>query len=91
MATAIGFRTAQVVNLTAGQSKDFGNLQGNVLMIEVTNDTAATVNVTINDFPEGGYTGKAVIPVKANTTRQIPMMTYRISADGACQVVAYGM
>lgn len=63
---------------------------GNYVLIEVTNDTASDVDFTINDFREQGHIGDT-IPVKAGTTRQIPMAVYNFVASNTVTVVAYGL
>lgn len=63
---------------------------GNFGYIEVTNDTAVEVAFTVNHYPEHGRVGVA-IPVKAGTTRTIPLAVYKFTASGVVTVVAYGL
>jgi hypothetical protein len=91
MAYAVGFRKVQVYNsVPANTLTPVGSERGEYVLIEVTNATASTVNITLNDYPDQGHIGTA-IPVPANTTRQIPVATYNFKADGVVTVVAYGM
>ena len=82
-----GFRSAVVFkNATEGVLDD----RGNFLMIEVTNDNDADTEIHLNEFEGQGHMGVS-IPVKAKTTRQIPLAVYRFRADHPVTVVAYRM
>jgi hypothetical protein len=85
MANFAGFRTVQVLsNVTDG------TLNGNTLLIEVTNPGGTDVTIRLNNFPEQGHPASDPIPVKAGSTREIPMRVYNFTASGAVTVVAYG-
>lgn len=93
MASPIGFRQLKVfenVNVPANNPIVIDNLNGAYLYHEVTNDTAGTLYITVNDNPQGGHPGDK-IPIKANTTRVIPMSIYTFSTSGVLTVVSYGM
>jgi len=68
-----------------------GTLGTQYAYIEVTNDTGADVLLYLNDFPEGGHPATDGIPIKAGTTRPIPVTCYNFVASGTVTVVAYGM
>jgi hypothetical protein len=80
-----GFRDYKVITGTSGT---FGNESGGFKYVEVTNDTAGTVNVSFNSYPDQGHNADA-IPVKAGTTRNIPLAVYNFTATGSVTVVAY--
>lgn len=91
MAVPIGFRQVKVFEaVPAGERITVDSLRGAFLYHEVTNDTASTVKLKVNHNPEGGHPG-AVIPIKAGTTRAIPLALYTFEADGVVTVVSYGM
>jgi hypothetical protein len=89
MATPIGLRKVKAfINVPANTEKIIDE-HGNFGYIEVTNDTASAVDFLVNDYPEQGHQGTA-IPIKANTTRPIPLTVYKFKATGVVTVVAYG-
>lgn len=84
-----GCRTVKVLsNVTSG---DIGTP---FVSVEVTNSNATDVTLYVNHFPEQGHAtvGDPLqgIPIKAGTTREIPMIVYNFVATGAVTVVAYG-
>lgn len=61
---------------------------GAFIFIEVTNDNASDVDFTVNDFRSQGHSPVS-IPIKAGTTRQIPLAVYHFTATAPVTVVAY--
>jgi hypothetical protein len=57
--------------------------------MEVTNNGAEDVEISLNDFSFQGHPASEGIPIKAGTTRNIPMRVYNFKATGAVTVVAY--
>ena len=80
-----GFRQHKVIIGTSG------SIGTPYIYMEVTNDTGADVLFYLNDFPEGGHPATDGIPIKAGTTRSVPMECYNFTASGTVTVVAYGM
>lgn len=80
-----GFRSHKVLVGTEG------TLGTQYSLIEVTNGTGADVLFYLNDFPESGHPATDGIPIKAGTTRVIPMICHNFTASGIVTVVAYGM
>ena len=81
-----GCRTVLVIpNANAGE------LGTQFIYVEVSADT--DVIFYPNDFPTQGHPTKGVvscgIPIKAGTTREIPMLVYNYTATGNVTVVAY--
>ena len=67
-----------------------GTLGAQYIYAEVTNDGATDVMFTvINDFSTASGAPQS-IPIKAGTTRDIPMLIYSFTASGPVTVVAYG-
>ena len=91
MATPIGLRKVRVFTAVPANTEIvIDDYHGNYGYIEVTNATASAVDIVVNDNPAGGVQGVA-IPVEANSTRPIPLVTYTFKATGVVTVVAYGM
>ena len=80
-----GFRQHKVITGTSGV------LGTQYIYTEVTNNTGADVLLYLNDFPEGGHPATEGIPIKAWTTRPIPMKCHNFTASDVVTVVAYGM
>lgn len=61
--------------------------------MEVTNSGGTDVTVYLNDYPDQGHPAKNIagkgIPIKAGTTREIPVLTGNITATGPVTIVAY--
>ncbi len=90
MASILGFRKALVFeNVPADTEYIVDNYRGGYVYAEVTNDTQATVYFEVNGNPQGGHPGSK-IPIKAGTTRAIPMALHTFKASGVVTVVAYG-
>jgi hypothetical protein len=90
MATPLGLRQVKVFNVVADEEIVIDNYRGAFLYHEVTNDTASDVEFEVNANREGGHPG-AKIPIKAGTTRALPLALYKFKASGALTVVSYGM
>lgn len=92
MATPLGLRTVSVFrDVPAGTEIILGRGQGNILYAEVSNETASTIDFTVNDFPENMGVKAQAIPIYAGTTRALPIQLYKFKASGVVTVVAYGM
>ena len=76
------FRTSRTL-----KSVTEGDLNGVFQLLEVTNDGATDVDFTPNAMGSG-FMGDP-IPVKAGTTRTIPLSVYNFKATGAITIVAY--
>lgn len=86
-----GFRKYVTINYTTpGQSQDI-DPHGSAVYIEVTNAGGSDITFYPNIYPDQGLAPGAGIPVKAGTTRVIPMMVLNFQATGNCTVVAYMM
>jgi hypothetical protein len=84
MANQVGLR---VVDVLEGVTK--GNYGRNIpVLLEVTNEGAATTKFYANDNPKEGHRAQG-IPIAAGATRQIPLQVYWFTADSAVTVVAY--
>ena len=68
-----------------------GTLGAQYTTTEVTNSTGDDILFYVNDFPGGGHPASDGIPIKAGTTRIIPMIIYNFTSSGIVTVVAYGM
>jgi len=83
-----GCRNVQVLT-----SVSSGTLGTPSMYVEVTNNNATDILIYINDYPDQGHPTAGVasqgIPIKAGTTREIPMYVYNFTATGAVTVVAY--
>ena len=91
MAMMVGFRKTKVIDYTVDQGDVvIDDYRGGYVYIEVTNDTASTVYFKVNHINVGGHKG-ADIPIKAGTTRVIPVALFTFSCTGDVTVVAYGM
>lgn len=91
MATPVGLRQAKVYeDIEPDKTYIIDNYRGAFLYHEVTNDTGDTVYFNVNDNTEGGHPGTK-IPIKAGTTRAIPMAIYTFEASDTVTVVSYGM
>lgn len=91
MTMMVGFRKAKVIDYTPSEGRVvIDDYRGGYAYAEVTNDTASTVVFLVNDNKQGGHPGTP-IPIKAGTTRAIPMALYTFSCDANVTVVAYGM
>jgi hypothetical protein len=70
-----------------------GTLGTQYIYVEVTNDTASDIIFYPNDFGSQGHPAAGLvsqgIPIKAGTTREIPMAVYNYTATGNVTVVAY--
>ena len=91
MAMMVGFRKAKVFDYKASEGAIVvDDFRGSYVYAEVTNETASTVQFTVNEINVGGHPG-ASIPIKAGTTRTIPMALFTFNCTGDVTVVAYGM
>ena len=88
MKGVVGFRDVQVFSNVVS-----GSLATVSQYIEVTNSNATDTIIYLNDFPEQGHPTLDIaskgIPIKAGTTREIPMQVYNFSATNAVTVIAY--
>lgn len=58
--------------------------------LEVENPGNTDIQFKFNDFIEQGHVG-ITLPIKANSTRKIPVKIYHFVASGPVNVVAYGL
>ena len=87
MAYSIGFRTVKVLEEVTEADLD---QSGAYVFLEVTNNGTSDVKFYVNDFAHQGVKEQG-IPIKAGTTRVIPMQIYKFRATGPVTVVAYRM
>lgn len=86
MSMFAGFRSYKRIDYTTpNQVVEIGK-HGSYVFIEVT-----AGNSDIDFFPNPDLPAEygGGIPVKQNTTRQIPMTVYNFKASGNCTVIAY--
>lgn len=83
-----GFRSVKVLLATTG---DTLSDHGDWIYAEVTNNGASDVTFSVNDYTSQGSVPSPGIPIKAGTTRNIPMAIYNFTATGPVDVVAYRM
>jgi hypothetical protein len=83
-----GFREVQTF-----YSVTTGTLDRQASYVEVTNNGSTDIIFYPNDFPNSGHPTANVaskgIPVKAETTREIPMLLFNFVASGPITLVAY--
>lgn len=79
-----GFRQHKVVTGVEGV------LGPQYIYLEVTNNSGTDVLFYLINSPEQVGPATNGIPIKAGTTRPVPMMALAFTASGAVTVVAYG-
>lgn len=84
MSNHVGFRYYKTIEYNTPNELVELDFQGSFILSEVTSDS------DIIFYPNKQNPSQNGIPVKAGTTRQIPLRIYDFKADGNCTVVLYG-
>lgn len=88
MATPVGFRSYTILSdVTVGEL----DKHGACIYVEVTNDGTTDALFFPNSFPNQGHQNLHGIPVKAGTTRQIPLAVYNFKSTVPVTVIGYRM